>query len=240
MPVFRPSFLAALVVVSTSFAAEPIKLFPGTSRLVVPGGATRVAIGDPAIADVDATAKDGIVLTALKAGTTTLKVWKGKATEPEAFDVQVETAGWDVVSVLVATRDLAEGSVVAPADVREAQLPSAFITSSVVATKSQSYALGHKTMLPIQKGDPLLWSALQANLPAAPHALTVSVGKVGTLSFKGVSKVAVGDPSVLDARVSSPGTVQLNARAAGVTTVVLLGEGGTREDWTVTVTAEKK
>lgn len=235
--------LAALVVCSTSLAAEPVKLFPGTSRVVPTVDVTKVAIGDPGIADI-ATVPQGVRLTAKKGGATTLKVWKKGVSAPETLEVQVETAGWNLAPVLVAAKDLAEGTVLTATDVVEVQLPASLISSSAVAPKSQSYALGHQVLVPVQQGDLVLWSALASKTvalkPVIARSLLVVVGQHSTVTLKDLRQVNVGDPSVADATHSGGDSVEVVGKVAGITTIELIGEDGTREAWTVTVSAAKK
>jgi Flp pilus assembly secretin CpaC len=230
--------LAALVVCSTALAAEPVKLFPGTSRVVPTADVTKVAIGDPDIADI-ATVPQGVRVTAKKGGATTLKVWKKGASAPETLEVQVETAGWNLAPVLVAAKDLAEGTMLSATDLVEVQLPAALFSSSAVGPKSQSYALGHQVLVPVQQGDLVLWSALASKTvalkPPVARSLALVAGQHGTISLKDLRQLNVSDPSVADAVHADGDTVTVTGKAPGVATVELISEGGGRELWTVTV-----
>jgi pilus assembly protein CpaB len=70
-------------------------------------------------------------------------------------------AGWDLVPVLVAAQDLPEGSTLALEMVARRDVPEQFVTSSVVRPDSAATVLGQKLLVPVQAGDPLLWSAFE-------------------------------------------------------------------------------
>ena len=88
---FVRSTLVALTLLSVPvFASPPSKPAPadaretvtvraGNSKALKAPGVTRVALGDPEIADVKVTEDDVLRVDGLKAGETTLIVWTGKA-----------------------------------------------------------------------------------------------------------------------------------------------------------------
>lgn len=151
----------SLVVVSSSFAAEPLKLFPGWKQEVPLVGVEKVTSAAPTVAEAQVS-KEGLVITAKQAGTTTVRAWKKGAAEPELFEVQVDAAGWALVTLLVASRDLPEGSVLTADDVTTASLPRAVVTSSVIRADQQKYVLSARTLVPLQAGDVLWWAAFKA------------------------------------------------------------------------------
>src|SRR6476646_7792759 len=66
--------------------------------------------------------------------------------------------GWNLVPVVVAADDIPEGTVVTFDMVSQRSVPEQFITSSVVKPDSASYIVNQKVLVPLQAGDPLLWS----------------------------------------------------------------------------------
>lgn len=151
----------SVAVVSSSFAAEPLKLFPGWKQEVPLAGVERVESATPAVADAEVS-KAGLVITAKQPGSATVRTWKKGAAQPEVLTVQVEQAGWSLVTVLVAARDLAEDTVLTPADVTTASLPAAVLTSSIIRGDQASYVLSHKNLVPLQAGDVLWWAAFES------------------------------------------------------------------------------
>ena len=121
-------------------------------------GVGRVASAAPGVSDAQMS-KAGLVITAKQAGTTIVRAWKKGEAEPEPIAVEVHAAGWALVTLLVAARDLPEGTVLAAADVTLASLPRAVVTSSVSRAGQQNDVLAHRALVPIQAGDVLWWAA---------------------------------------------------------------------------------
>jgi len=162
MHALKSSMLVGVLVGSLSFAAEPVKLFPGLKLEVALGDVASVTSSDPAVADAQPS-KTGVTVSAKKGGHAVLKVTKRGAAQPETLDVSVETAGWDLVPVLVAARDVAVGAVLTKADVAEGSLPRALVSSSVVKLEAAHYALGAQTHVPYRAGELILWCGLEAS-----------------------------------------------------------------------------
>lgn len=68
------------------------------------------------------------------------------------------TRMWSLVPVTVAATDLAEGTVVTVDKISTRSVPEQFVTASVVKPDGYSYVVGQKLLVPVQAGDPLLWS----------------------------------------------------------------------------------
>lgn len=71
--------------------------------------------------------------------------------------------GWNLVPVIVANQDLSEGTVVTFEMVSQRPIPEQFVTSSVVKPDAVSYVVGQKVLVPVQVGDPLLWSQFETS-----------------------------------------------------------------------------
>jgi pilus assembly protein CpaB len=74
--------------------------------------------------------------------------------------------GWKLTSVLVATKDLSEGTVVTSDVVANRQVPEAFVTSSVVRPEQVNYVTGQKILVAVQTGDPLLYTQFETQRTA--------------------------------------------------------------------------
>lgn len=150
--------LVALSVLSfTALAAEPVKVFPGWPADVGAGEAAKSA--DPAIAEVTVT-KQGLRVRGKKDGRTTLTITEGKTTR--TVDVVVDSAGWQLVQVMVAKVDLAEGSTPTAEQLEARGIPAFLHTSSAVRADSVSYVLGQRVLVPVQAGDVLQWSQFES------------------------------------------------------------------------------
>lgn len=66
--------------------------------------------------------------------------------------------GWTLVPVVVAGRDIVEGSVLDYDMVGKMQMPEQFVTPSVVKPNQFEKVIGQKLMVPLQRGDLILWS----------------------------------------------------------------------------------
>lgn len=154
------SLVASLVVSLFSFSAwagEPLKLFPGWPASL--GAADSAASADPSVATV-AVSKDGVKVTGKKAGRTTVTLERGGASE--AVTVEVETAGWKMVPLVVAAHDIPEGTRVTNADLEQREVPEFLVTTSLVKANAVGYILKQKLLVPVQAGDFMVWSAFQS------------------------------------------------------------------------------
>ncbi len=94
--------------------------------------------------------------------------------------------GWNLIPVVVAAVDISEGTVVTFDMISQRSVPEQFVTSSVVKPDSASYVVNQKVLVPVQAGDPLLWSQfettragerLSAKVQKKTRAMTLDVGK---------------------------------------------------------------
>jgi Flp pilus assembly secretin CpaC len=87
--------IAALLVVfaTVAFAQKPLQLAVGTQKSLTLQGIQRVALGDPAIADIKTIGQSELLVIGLSAGHTTLLVWKRGVQAPEKFDISVTGPG---------------------------------------------------------------------------------------------------------------------------------------------------
>lgn len=76
-------FAAAMLSFGSACAAEPVEVSLNESKYMVASGITRLAVGNPAIADVQLLSSGDFLLVGKKAGTTSLIVWSdgGQRTE---------------------------------------------------------------------------------------------------------------------------------------------------------------
>jgi len=66
--------------------------------------------------------------------------------------------GWALMPVVVSNRDISEGSVLDYDMVAKMQMPEQFVTPSVVKPSQFEKVIGQKLMVPLQRGDLILWS----------------------------------------------------------------------------------
>ena len=69
--------------------------------------------------------------------------------------------GWNLVPVVVAAQDIPEDTIVTMEMISQRSIPEQFVTSSVVKPDSASYVVNQKVLVPLQAGDPLLWSQFE-------------------------------------------------------------------------------
>jgi pilus assembly protein CpaB len=72
-------------------------------------------------------------------------------------------AGWNLVPVIVAAQDIVEGASITYEMIAQRPIPEQFVTSSVIKPDSANYIVGQKVLVPIQAGDPLLWSQFETS-----------------------------------------------------------------------------
>ncbi|MEN9796851.1 MAG: hypothetical protein RL653_547 [Pseudomonadota bacterium] len=99
--------------------------------------------------------------------------------------------GWDLVPVVVATEDITEGTVVTFEMISSRPVPSQFVTSSVVKPDAASYVVNQKVLVPLQRGDPLLWSQFETT-KAAERLSTKIQKKTRAVTVDANGKKAVG------------------------------------------------
>jgi pilus assembly protein CpaB len=68
---------------------------------------------------------------------------------------------WKTTLVVVADRDIAEGTVLSMEMLSQKPVPEQFVTSSVVRPRSVEAILNQRVVVPLQRGDPLLWTQLE-------------------------------------------------------------------------------
>ena len=69
--------------------------------------------------------------------------------------------GWNLVPVVVAAVDITEGTSVTFEMISQRATPEQFVTSSVIKPDRASYIVNQKILVPVQAGDPLLWSQFE-------------------------------------------------------------------------------
>ncbi len=98
--------------------------------------------------------------------------------------------GWNLVPVVVAAVDISEGTVVSFDMISQRSVPEQFVTSSVVKPDSASYVVNQKVLVPVQAGDPLLWSQFETTkaserlsnkVQKKARAISIEVGKTSAV-----------------------------------------------------------
>jgi pilus assembly protein CpaB len=70
--------------------------------------------------------------------------------------------GWNLIPVLVAAVDIAEGTEVTMELMMQRSIPEQFITASVIKPENSGYIANQKVLVSLQAGDPFLWSQFQS------------------------------------------------------------------------------
>ncbi len=99
------------------------------------------------------------------------------------------TAGLNLVPVLVAATDLAEGTEVVVDQMAQREVPSKFVTASVLAPESMSYVVNQKLLVPLLAGDLLLWSHFNSARPERLSAQVTARYRAFTIEARGVTAV---------------------------------------------------
>jgi pilus assembly protein CpaB len=99
--------------------------------------------------------------------------------------------GWNLVPVVVAAQDIPEGTIVTFDMISQRSVPEQFVTSSVVKPDSATYVVNQKVLVPLQAGDPLLWSQFETT--KAAERLSTKVQKKGrAITIEAKQTTAVG------------------------------------------------
>lgn len=92
--------------------------------------------------------------------------------------------GWQPVPVLIAAEALEEGSELLYSSIERGEMPARFVSSSMVPPEHADTILGQRLLVPLQPGDPILWShfevreegdRLSGRVMKRARAVTVSV-----------------------------------------------------------------
>jgi Flp pilus assembly protein CpaB len=68
---------------------------------------------------------------------------------------------WNLVSVVVAARELPAGTVVTPDDLLVRQVPEQYVGSAVVRAEAASQVVYQTTLVALAEGDQVPWSAFE-------------------------------------------------------------------------------
>ena len=99
--------------------------------------------------------------------------------------------GWNLIPVVVAAVDISEGTVVTMEMISQRSIPEQFVTASVVKPDSASYIVNQKVLVPLQAGDPLLWSQFETTR-AAERLSTKVQKKARAITIDAKQTAAVG------------------------------------------------
>jgi pilus assembly protein CpaB len=99
--------------------------------------------------------------------------------------------GWNPVPVTVAAVDIPEGTVVSVDMIAQRSVPEQFVTASVVKPDSSSYIVNQKVLVPLQAGDPLMWSQFETTR-ASEHLSAKVVRQMRAVTIEAPKVAAVG------------------------------------------------
>ncbi|MBI5545911.1 MAG: Flp pilus assembly protein CpaB, partial [Deltaproteobacteria bacterium] len=101
-------------------------------------------------------------------------------------------AGWKLEPVIVASQDIAEGTLITYELISQRPIPEQFVTSSVVKPDGAAYLVGQKVLVPVQAGDPLVWTQFETSRASERLSSIVQrKGRALTIDVTG-SKMSVG------------------------------------------------
>jgi hypothetical protein len=66
--------------------------------------------------------------------------------------------GWNLMAVVVATKDLAPGTLLTKENLSQRSIPEQFVTASTVTPDAMAELIGKPVVTPVVSGDPLRWS----------------------------------------------------------------------------------
>lgn len=66
--------------------------------------------------------------------------------------------GWDLVSVVIARRDLAPGTVLTMDAIDQHSVPEVLVNASIIKPDAVSYVINQSLLLPVAAGEPLRWA----------------------------------------------------------------------------------
>jgi len=69
---------------------------------------------------------------------------------------------WELVEVLVAAEDVEEGEPIRARQVVAAEMPARFVSDSMVHPAHADTIVGQRVLVPLRRGDPILWSHFRA------------------------------------------------------------------------------
>jgi pilus assembly protein CpaB len=87
-------------------------------------------------------------------------------------------AGAMLVPVVMASQDIPEGTPITFDHIQQRNVPAQLVTSSVVKPEAANYIVNVRLLVPVQKGDMLLWSQFEAKPTKSNEAAPVSDTKI--------------------------------------------------------------
>ena len=123
---------------------------------------------------IEGTRKPGwkwVALTGL-AATIALGLISAQRMSTEQPSARTQAVQQNLVTVLIASVDVQEGTRLTIEMVSQRQMPSDYVTSSIVTPENAHYVIGQIIKVPVQKGDALLWTHFETEL--RPVVLTLA------------------------------------------------------------------
>lgn len=120
--------------------------------------------------------------------------------------------GWNLVPVVVASQDIPEKTLVTFDMISQRSVPEQFVTSSVVKPDSASYIVNQRILVPVQAGDPLLWSQFETTkqMPGLVAARDIPIG--AKLAVEDVAERGMDPETVTPSFVREPDRPQIIGR----------------------------
>lgn len=94
--------------------------------------------------------------------------------------------GWNLVPVVVAAQEIPENTVITFDMISQRSVPEQFVTASVVKPDSAAYVVNQRTLVPMNAGDPLLWTHFETK-----KSVTRECGALVTAAISAGKEVAL-------------------------------------------------
>jgi pilus assembly protein CpaB len=98
--------------------------------------------------------------------------------------------GWTLTPVVVAQTEISEGATLTRELVAERLVPEQFVSSSVVRPDKAEFLDGAKVLVPLQRGDPILWTQLETT--RGERLSTKILRKARAITIEASQAVSVG------------------------------------------------
>ncbi len=244
------------------WAAEPtvpqdgkLSLEVGAQKVLQKPGLARLAVGDPTVVDVEVQEKERVQLTGLRAGRTTLLLWK-ETGERESVTVSVDDTpkSGRLTSLGLTGPDPSE-----PLELRVGatlRVPLKGFTHAQVGdpavcelrTQGDGAVLltgktaGETTLEVSTGGMEVVYDVFvtdeRTDAPVA-QTLRLEVGLERVLTLSGIERVAVGDPKICDVKTVGGHQLLVVGASVGRTTLLVWPGDGRRLAWEVVVAARR-
>ncbi|MBL8914682.1 MAG: pilus assembly protein N-terminal domain-containing protein [Archangium sp.] len=217
------------------------QLSVGEQKVLQFPGLQRIAVGDPAIVDVKTIGDGEVLLVGGAAGRTTLLVWTADGARHKV-NLQVASADVPIRSVVLSAGATASMKFPAITSLREnSHRPCTNVASiKQVGTSLEIVARARGScLLEVSDGktseDVKIVVEKAVDPAAVPDVITLRPKDLAEFHVPGLTRVAIGDPSVADVKIAGDERVRIDGVAAGTTTLFAWMKDGSRRSWSIQI-----